>query len=87
MLHGVSQNPSIPLDFNVAILLSRRNVFIIKFNFHSVIAIEATFTGYPPARIRTGNFHCIRLEQIFESHSGIRLMKTYPHEPTPPFLT
>jgi hypothetical protein len=51
------------------------------------IAIEATFTGYPPARIRTGNFRCIRLEQILESHSGIRLIGTHPYDPTPPFLT
>jgi hypothetical protein len=57
-----------------------------------IIAIEMGHScpylfRYPPAGIRTGNFHCIRLEQILESHSGIRLMRTYPHEPTPPFLT
>jgi hypothetical protein len=34
------------------------------------IAIEATFAGYPPARIRTGNFHCIRLEQTSRATQG-----------------
>jgi hypothetical protein len=34
------------------------------------IAIEAALAGYPPARIRTGNFHCIRLEQTSRATQG-----------------